>query len=336
MHRVRISIVTPSYQQASFLEETLASVAAQTGVEVEHMVVDGGSTDGSLAIIERHAQRLAWWCSERDSGQSEAINKGLSHCTGQVFNWLNSDDVLLPGALRTVCDAFQAEPDLQVFGGRIVHRDAAGDRVFERLNDARDELRLFADPVINQPATFYRTDVVKAIGGVDPMLRYVMDVELWWQFLFRYGTAHVRFEPVELTVFRLHEASKTVSHHSGFLNELATLLHGMCARTGQHDLASVFEAGHDLVRGLRGVPVREEHRARVRAMAVHFLLKWYGNVHDERQFRMMKLMKRTVRIDEVPGVDEHVAARWERLSELGTVPNWLGFRIRRKWRDLRR
>lgn len=335
MHHVRISIVTPSYQQAAFLEETLVSVAAQAGVDAEHVVVDGGSTDGSKGIIERHAARLRWWCCEKDSGQSEAINKGLVHCTGEVFNWLNSDDALLPGALRTVADAFAADPDLLVFGGRIVHRDASGDRVFERLNDANDPLRLFADPVISQPATFYRTAVVKALGGVRPALRYVMDVELWWRFLFRYGTAHVRFVPEPLTMFRLHEASKTVGHHEGFLDELATLLHGMCAGTGQHDLAAVFAEGHDLVRGLRGVPVFEEHRDRVRAMAVHFLLKWYGNVHNERQFRMMRRMRRTVRIEGVPFVDGNMAARWERLASLTAAPNWFFFRIRRKWRDAR-
>lgn len=332
---MRISIVTPSFQQGDYLEETLRSVAEQRGMEVEHVVVDGGSTDGSKAIIERYAGQLKWWCSEKDSGQSEAINKGLAHCTGEVFNWLNSDDALLPGALEHVERAFTSDPGLLVFGGRILHRDAKGERVFEKLNDAADELRLFADPVISQPATFYRTRVVKDIGGVDPALRYVMDVELWWQFLFRHGTDHLRFEPVELTMFRLHESSKTVSAHGSFLNELATLLHGMCARTDQPDLARVFEAGHDLVSGLRGVPVEDRHRAIVRSMAVHFLLKWYGHVHDRRQFRMMKLFRRTVRIDGVQHLDPRIAQRWEQIADLGGVPNWLGFRLRRKWRTLR-
>ena len=106
----RITLITPSYQQAEYLEECLASVQAQAYPDLEHIVVDGGSTDGSRAIIERYADRLAWWCSEKDGGQSDAINKGLGHATGQVFGWLNSDDLLLPGALLRVGEAFAADP----------------------------------------------------------------------------------------------------------------------------------------------------------------------------------------------------------------------------------
>ena len=97
-----ISLITPSFMQADFLEHCLASVHAQGYPALEHIVVDGGSTDGSVAVIERYAHQLAWWCSERDRGQSHAINKGLAHATGAVFGWLNSDDLLLPDALSTV------------------------------------------------------------------------------------------------------------------------------------------------------------------------------------------------------------------------------------------
>ncbi|MBK8338986.1 MAG: glycosyltransferase [Flavobacteriales bacterium] len=228
----RISIITPSYQQAGYLAECLESISTQQDAEVEHIVVDGGSTDGSRAIIERHTSELHWWCSAPDKGQSDAINKGLVHATGRIFTWVNSDDALLPGALRQVSEAFASDPHLLVFGGRLIHRDASGDRVFERLNDVCDPAQLYRDPVINQPATFYRLDVVKEIGGVDPALRYVMDVELWWQVLFRYGIDHLRFEPVELAMFRMHDQSKTVTAHHGFLDELANLIHAMCLRSG--------------------------------------------------------------------------------------------------------
>ena len=99
---MRITIVTPSFQQAAFLPECLRSVAAQDHPDVEHIVVDGGSTDGSRALIEAHGEHLAWWCCEADQGQSDALNKGLSHATGEVFSWLNSDDLLLPGTLQEV------------------------------------------------------------------------------------------------------------------------------------------------------------------------------------------------------------------------------------------
>ncbi|MBK9195481.1 MAG: glycosyltransferase [Flavobacteriales bacterium] len=157
-HLPRITIITPSFQQAQYLEECIHSVSEQDYPNVEHIVVDGGSTDGSKGIIEKHAAKLKWYCSEKDNGQSDAINKGLAHATGDVFTWLNSDDALTPGALHKVGAAFAADPQLRVFGGRVVHSDKHGHRVFERLNDANDAHRLFTDPVIDQPATYYKLD----------------------------------------------------------------------------------------------------------------------------------------------------------------------------------
>ncbi len=329
-----ISIITPSFGQAAYVEECLASVAGQP-VPVQHIVVDGGSRDGSKELIAKHADRLHWWCSEPDRGQSDAINKGLSHATGTVLNWLNSDDLLLPDALHHVAEAFAADPDLLVYGGRVRHRTAGGDRPFERQNDADQEQRLFRDPVINQPATFYRSDVVKALGGVDPALRYVMDVELWWQVLFRHGAAHLRFEPLDLAVFRLHEESKTVTAHHGFLDELASLLHGLCLATGQPELARVLAIGHHMREGLRGIPVDAAHRATVRGMVLHFLLKWHGTIHRREQYRMMKALKRVVALRDMKDLDDMLLHRWAQLDTQLRAPTWWTFRLRRKWRHLR-
>lgn len=330
---MKVSVITVCYNAAAHIEETLRSVAVQDHPDIEHIVVDGGSTDGSAAIIERHAERLAWWCSEKDRGQSDAIDKGLAHATGEIFGWLNSDDVLLPGALAHVGAAFAEDPGLLVLGGRIRHRDDRGTRAFPALNDAADTDRLFRDPVINQPATFYRLDVVKAIGGVDPALRYVMDVELWWQVLFRHGTRHLRFVPVELAVFRLHPASKTVSAHAGFLDELAGLLHGLCLASGNADLADVLALGHRIPQGLRGIPVDGSHRLTVRGMALHFLLKWNGTIHRAEQFRMMKAFQRIDRrgIVLAPELAERLPAIERQLRPAG----WWMFRLRRKWQHLR-
>lgn len=333
---MRITILTPSYQQAAYLQECLDSVREQEGAEVEHIVVDGGSTDGSPAIIERNAGRLAWWCSERDRGQSDAINKGLAHATGAVMTWVNSDDALLPGALAQVAEAFARDPDLLAFGGRVLHRSAAGDVLFPRLADATDVHRLYCDPVINQPATFLRTSAVRAVGGVDPALRYVMDLELWWQLLFRHGTDHLRFIPEPLAVFRLHEASKTSTAHAGFLAETATILHGMCIATGQPELAQALAQAHPLASGLRGVPVTEQHAQLVRDMAVHFLLKWHGNVHVRTDHRAMKALRRAVRREQVRFVDGAMAARWDALDQQLALPSWTLFRLRRKLGHLRR
>ena len=332
---MRISLITPSFRQAAYLEECIASVHDDGyGDRIEHIVVDGGSKDGSKEIIEGHRKKFAWWCSEKDQGQSDAINKGLARATGDVFGWLNSDDALLPSALVRVAEAFAADPDLLVFGGRVTHRDANGERVFERLNDAGDRQQLFCDPVINQPATFYRMSAVRAIGGVDTALRYVMDVELWWQLIFTYGTGHLRFEPVELAMFRMHEASKTMSQHGGFLREMATILHGLCERTGNTDVASMIAIGYPDRTVVRGIAANEaEHHGIVRDMSVHFLLKWHGHIHTEAEFYMMQRLHEgdfTSEVNMMPGM----ADRWAkaRLAVDGTT--WNRYRVRRKLKHL--
>lgn len=330
----RISLITPSYQQAAYLEECIRSVHEQAWPTFEHIVVDGGSSDGSKLILQRHASRFTWWCSEKDQGQSDAINKGLAHAQGDVFSWVNSDDALLPGALAQVGSAFAEDLRLLVFGGRVMHRDATGERVFDRLNDLRDVRRLFADPIINQPATFYRMSAVKAIGGVDPALRYVMDVELWWQMIFRHGTEHLRFEPVELAMFRLHEASKTVNQHIGFLDELADLLHGLCTRTGNTELAEALAIGYPHRRALRGIPATaKEHAGMVRIMAIHFVLKWHGLLHNKADFDMLKRLRGTANVTEADLLPEMVD-RWRKASHLVAGTSWTMFRVRRKLHNL--
>lgn len=322
----RISLITPSYQQAAYLEECIASVhSANSGAE--HIVVDGGSTDGSKAILEKHANAFAWWCNEKDAGQSDAINKGLSHATGEVFSWLNSDDALLPGALDRVRATFAQDPQLIVFGGKVTHVSAAGTRPFDGLNDAHDRDRLFIEPVINQPATFWRMETVRSIGGVDPKLRYVMDLELWWQVLFRFGTAHLRFEPIALAAFRLHNESKTSTAILGFLDEIAALLHGLCLRTGNNDLGSVLAAGHPMKSDLRGIPANPEHKALVRRMTLHFLFKWNAEIHRENQFDMMHaLAALQLGANELTTEQHH---RWSNILP-DLRGSWNMFRLRRK------
>lgn len=327
----RISLITPSYQQAEFLEECLLSVSEQRYPTLEHIVMDGGSTDGSVDIIERQAHRLSAWSSAKDHGQSDALNKGLALSTGEVFGWLNSDDALVPGSLQHVGEAFRNDPELLVHGGCIRLREDGVDRASERVNGT-DTFQLFVEPVINQPATFLRLGAVRALGGVETRLRYVMDLELWWQLLFRHGAAHMRFEPVELAIFRLHGASKTVQQQRGFLDETASLLHGLCLRSGNHDLAEVLAVGYTLRHGLRPIPATAEHHDLVRSMAVHFLLKWNGTIHTAEQFRLMKAFRR-LPMDGVRYLDR-MDQRLPALRNQLRPANWTLFRLRRKWKHL--
>jgi len=324
-----ISLITPSFMQADFLEHCLASVHAQGYPALEHIVVDGGSTDGSVAVIERYAHQLAWWCSERDRGQSHAINKGLAHATGAVFGWLNSDDLLLPDALSTVAAAFADDPELLIFGGRRIFRSATGADKVSGLDGPDVPDALFTDPLVNQQSTFFRMDAVKRIGGVEEALHYAMDLELWWQVLFANGTLHLRFDPVDLAVFRSHEESKTFKQQASFPKETAAILRQLAVQLDQRDLVRVLDLGYVAAPKVRPMPVAREHIPIVRRMIIHFLLKWDHAVHERSQFEMMRSFRRTVDLSAVP-MDDVQQQKLALLDRQLSVPGWLAFRVKRK------
>jgi len=329
----RITVITPSYQQAPYLEECIRSLHDQNYPDLEHIIVDGGSTDGSREIIERYAGNLAWWCCEKDRGQSHAINKGLEHATGRVFCWLNSDDLLLPGSLHAVGEAFADNPDMTVFTGVRIERAADGSERALAQDDPGDPDGHFIRPHINQQSTFFRMDLVKAIGGVEEMLHYVMDYELWLQVLFRNGTRDVWVDPRPLSVFRLHPVSKTSTVHHRFLDETASMLHGLAMTTGQHELAQVLARGHRITPGLRSFPVTPVHAPMVKRMVRWFLLRWYHQLYKASDLRMMKLFLRIGCASE--GDLDADERKWSLMVEKAcAVPNWLLFRVRRKWHVL--
>jgi glycosyltransferase involved in cell wall biosynthesis len=330
---VRITIITPSFQQADFLEECLRSVATQDHPEVEHIVVDGGSTDGSVDIIQRYASGLAWWCSVKDEGQSDAINKGLAHATGEVFGWINSDDLLLPGALREVAEVFASDPAITVVTARRRKRHADGSEEVMPLESDRDVPAWFVRPLVNQQATFYRMDVVREVGGVDTMLHYVMDLELWWRVLFTKGTAGVRVLDREWAVFRMHAASKSTGGMPAFVAETAALLHDACVQVGASEWSAILALGHPQRIAPRSLPVDGRHRDRVVAMAFHFLLKWHGGCHDRTSYRMMRRLHALAQ-GHPRGLDAKDLERWAALEHRMRAPGWWAFLLQRKWKHL--
>ena len=329
----RISLITPSFMQAAFLDRCLASVREQAYPAIEHIVVDGGSTDGSVRLIEEAANDLAWWCSEKDLGQSHAINKGLAHATGEIFGWLNSDDILLPGALAKVGAAFATDPDLVVYGGRRIFRSATGADIVSGLDDVARPDALFIDPCVNQQSTFIRLSAVKAIGGVEIALHYAMDLELWWQLMFAHGAEHLRFDPVDLAVFRYHADNKTVKDQAEFRNETAAILRQLAVQVDQQDLLAVLDRGYPTGLTIRPMSVDRSHAPIIRRMIVHFLLKWNHIVHERSQFEMMRMFRRTVDLRAV-WLDDVNIERLALLDRQLRVPGWLAFRIKRKFHHL--
>lgn len=202
-----ISIVTPSYNQARFLEQTMRSVLEQ-GCSVEYIVVDGGSSDGTVDLLERYSDRLAYWQSCKDGGQTDALNQGMARATAEIVGWINSDDYYLPGAFRTVLERFAAKDRPDVVFGNAVTVGEAGEFIRENRHGSFSLAALGTSGMdVNQQAMFWRRELDARVLPLDPSLRFCMDLEL----LVKLGVAGARFTriPDVLGAFRLHGASKT-------------------------------------------------------------------------------------------------------------------------------
>ena len=204
---MKVSVVTPSYNQGRFIERTLQSVASQTGAQVEHVVFDGGSTDETIDVLKRYGDRVRW-VSKKDKGQTDAVNKGILATDGEVIGWLNSDDIYYAGAIARVAEYFTAHPEVDVVYGAADHIDL-NDNAFEAYpSEPWDFERLKETCFICQPALFFRRRVIEDHGLLDDALQYCMDYEYW----LRLGKAGVRFEFLDekLAGSRLYDDNKTL------------------------------------------------------------------------------------------------------------------------------
>ncbi len=216
----RVTIVTPSFNQAAYIEETIRSVLLQGYPNLEYIVIDGGSTDGSVEIIRRYAPWLSYWVSESDNGQSDALNKGFARATGEIIGWLNSDDHYRPDALQRVGQELDRTAGRFVVYGDCEMTDAVG-----------HNLTLIKPPAVSldslirywvygsippQPAIFFRKELLDEVGLLDMSLDYAMDYDLWLRMA-RRCTFH--YLPLTLASYRVHPQSKTGRGWSPFVNE---------------------------------------------------------------------------------------------------------------------
>jgi glycosyltransferase involved in cell wall biosynthesis len=203
----KISVITPSYNQAAFVERTIQSVLNQNYPNLEYIIIDGGSTDGSVEIIKKYEDKLAYWVSEEDRGQSHAINKGFRRATGEIVAWLNSDDEYCSGALETVAKTFMAYEDIDLVFGNNISVDKKG-RVLRNNRHTR-----FAFPAlvvlgmtVFQAACFWKRSIFEKYGYLDESLRFCMDYE----FFCRIGP-HIVAKHINkyLAKFRWHDEQKS-------------------------------------------------------------------------------------------------------------------------------
>lgn len=208
----KITIITPSFNQGQYIEETILSVINQGYPELEYIIMDGGSTDNTVDVIRKYEQHIAYWVSEKDSGQSNAINKGLKRATGAIINWVNSDDQLMPGALHKVAEYFLKNPDAVMVHGRITYFGEGIHEFQSRNLPAKDlSTRYVAHICMPQPACFFSRRLIDEQGPLDESLHFSMDTDLFVRAGLHYDILQV--DDV-FARFRLHANSKSVSAFS--------------------------------------------------------------------------------------------------------------------------
>jgi len=223
-----VSIITPSYNQAHFIEETIRSVLAQEYPAIEYIIVDGGSTDGSVEIIQKYAGQLAWWISEKDKGHADALNKGFAHASGEILAWLNSDDTYYPGAVSEAVAYLQVHPEVGLVYGDADLTDESG-RVIGRFAARQtDYRRLLRGSVhIPQATTFFRTELWRQIGPLDLSLFFAFDYNFWVQLA---KISRLQYLPRLWATFRLHSEGKSVRFDDRCYPDMLRVYQRECGR----------------------------------------------------------------------------------------------------------
>lgn len=241
-----VSIVTPSLNQGRFLEQTIRSVREQDYPRIEHLVADGGSTDGTLELLARQPG-VTWW-SGPDSGQSEALNEALRRSSGSIVGWLNADDAYLPGAVSAAVEALAAHPRAGLVYGDWVVVGEDGEELWRvETTDFDLEYALNVRNVVPQPSTFIRRAVLDELGFLDPDLHYAMDYDLWLRIARAgYELVHV---PAYWAAFRSHPSSKTHASADRFWREERAVMR----RHGGRWLSPAFVARHAVLHRLHGL-----------------------------------------------------------------------------------
>jgi glycosyltransferase involved in cell wall biosynthesis len=305
-----VSIITPSYNQAAFLEQTMRSVLDQNYPHIEYLVADGGSDDGSVEIIKRYADRLAWWVSEKDKGQAEAINKGFARAKGKYIAWVNSDDFYQPGAIRAAVAELEAHPDAgMVFGDvQVVDQDGKILNSLHYGNWGLKELMMFH--IIGQPAVFMRRAVLEKAGYLDMSYHFMLDHQLWLRMGLQAG---IRYVPQLWAGAHYHEDCKNLAQAAEFGKDAYRIVEWM-QKAPEFDesmavIAPYVKAGAERINGFYLLDAKE-YAASFRSYWQGFLLapeiilpEWYRVVFalfaplGMEKLRTQRIQKRIDRLN---------------------------------------
>ena len=282
---MKVSIVTPSYNQGKFIERTLNSVASQSapGLEIEHVVFDGGSTDNTVEILKNFKPSVRW-VSKKDKGQTDAINQGICNTDGDIIGWLNSDDIYFPKAIEKVIEYLKVNPEMDVVYGEADHIDLEDNALGAYPTEPWDFRRLQETCFICQPALFFRRRVVSQHGLLDESLNYCMDYEYW----LRLGKAGVRFAHIEnkLAGSRLYVENKTLGSRLKVHKEINDMFKRLLGEVPERWL---FNYAHAIVENI--LDRERSPRLFMLLLLVHSIkaaLQWNGKLSADMRKRLFQ------------------------------------------------
>lgn len=230
--RPLVTVVTPSFNSAAYIRETIESVLNQDYAPIEHIVVDGASTDGTLEILRQYPHLV--WVSEPDRGQSHALNKGFQMAQGEIIGWLNADDSYQEGAISIAVAALEQNFGIDIVYSDCNYVDEEGGLLRISKGEPFDLIRLFSVYYIKQPTVFMRRGVIDDLGGVDERLHYVLDWELWFRAGLHYKFRYL--EDVTLANFRITPGTKTYSRSPDFIVEMQGVLQNLIHSPGLNEV----------------------------------------------------------------------------------------------------
>lgn len=334
MNYPKISIVTPSFNQGKYLEQTILSILGQKYPNLEYIIIDGGSTDNSVEVIRKYEKQLSYWVSEKDKGQSDAINKGLKKVTGNLFNWINSDDLLEEGALFKIAEAYMGSPDAKLFVLGLSYLDGEKKVLRKWHIYPADGILFYCDPTIVQPSMFYTLDAVKKIGEIDMQLHYAMDYEWLLKFLFIYDNTQIYWSQVPVAVFRLHSEAKTSEGEQNFINDIANILFSLSKYSDLSEYCMLLNQAYKIYPGYSfNIAKNYVVSATVERMLVYFLLHHSHLIFDKKQYLFAKRLLSTISFSSFAlSANEK---RWlEEMRKNTDTPTWLLFRAKQKFNHI--
>lgn len=294
----KISIVTPSFNQGEFIEQTIDSVLSQKYSNLEYIIIDGGSTDNTVEIIKKYSTHLTHWVSEPDRGQSDAINKGLKLSTGDVFNWLNSDDYYETNTLEVVGNQF-LQKDCLVLCGKSRIFNESGTKHFSTGTDIYkgNLAKTIGWARIDQPETFIRKQLLDQIGYVNEQLDYVMDKELWMRILFHIDLKNIYTLDTILANFRLHPTSKSVAASSHFEQEMDLLCHSIACKLSLNTIAQGIEKVFELPNKKISSTLNTSNVDLLNNALNYYLFKRFLELYTSNNYKSAKQLLEFIRVE---------------------------------------